>query len=89
MAEKLQFLIHLLEAAQNLADIHALGIYHLHPLSGKRVGQYALDLGRKPGYRLIVIPLDSNGNEWQDAAREIIYQSTKVLLVWEVTNHYE
>ena len=64
-AEKLFALINLLENSECLHDIDAMRIYHLHPLSGDRKGEFALDLGRKLGYRLIVIPLEDNGEEWR------------------------
>lgn len=65
-------------------------IYHLHPLERKRKGQFALDLGRRLGWRLIVIPLDDEGNRWNTTDDvNIIYKSTSAILVWEVTKHYE
>ena len=58
-------LINLIESADNLKDIDELQIYHLHPLHGQREGQYALDVaGRKAGYRLVIIPLDADGNDY-------------------------
>lgn len=90
VAEKLHALINLLESAENLQDIANLQIYHLHPLYGDREGQYALDAGgRKSGYRLIVIPLDTDGNEWKEKDISIVYGATEALVAWEVSNHYE
>ena len=63
VAEKLHSLIGVLESADNLWDINQMRIYNLHPLQGDREGQYALDLGRRLGFRLVIIPLDENGNE--------------------------
>jgi len=88
-AEKLMSLINLLESAENLQDIDAMRIYHLHPLQGNRKGEFALDLGRKLGYRLIIIPLDENSKEWEEKEVSIIYKATRIVLVWEVSNHYE
>lgn len=66
-AEKLHALINLIESADNLQDLAEMQIYHLHPLQGKRRGQYALDIaGRKEGYRLVIIPLNADGNEWKE-----------------------
>ena len=85
VAEKLHALINLIESADNLKDI-----YHLHPLQAKREGQYALDVaGRRAGYRLVIIPLDANGNEWKEKNVNIVYKSTEVIIAWEVSNHYE
>lgn len=83
-------LINILENADNLRDIFKMSIYYLHPLQGKRKGQYALDIaGRRAGYRLIIIPLDSDGNPWKEKDVNIVYKSTQVILAWEVTNHYD
>ena len=90
VARKLHALISFLECAQNLADVANMLIYHIHPLQGSRKGQYALDIaGRRAGYRLIIIPLDINGNEYTDNDISNIYNSTEIILLWEVTNHYE
>ena len=60
------------------------------PLQGKREGQYALDIaGRKSGYRLLIVPVDADGNEWKEKDRNVVYNSTKVIIAWEVSNHYE
>lgn len=90
VAEKLHALINLIESSETLQDIAEIRIYHLHPLSGKREGQYALDIaGRKAGYRLVIIPLDADRNEWKEKDVNIIYESTKIVIAWEVSNHYE
>jgi len=75
-----------LENAKTLEDINNLRIYHLHSLQGKRKGQYALDLGRKLGFRLIIIPVDDN-NKPISVSNEVL--CAKAVLVLEVTNHYE
>lgn len=90
VAEKLHALINLLESSENLQDVAEMQIYHLHPLQGKREGQYALDIaGRRAGYRLVIIPLNADGNEWKEKNVNIIYQATEAIIAWEVSNHYE
>lgn len=90
VAEKLHALINLIESAENLRDIDEMQIYHFHPLQGKREGQYALYIaGRKSGYRLLIVPVDADGNEWKEKDRNVVYNSTKVIIAWEVSNHYE
>lgn len=90
VAEKLHALINLMESSANLQDIAEMQIYHLHPLQGKRENQYALDIaGRRSGYRLIIIPLDADGNKWKEKDINIIYKCTEVVIAWEVSNHYE
>lgn len=83
-------LINLIESSANLQDIAEMQIYHLHPLQGKREGQYALDIaGRRAGYRLIIIPVDADGNECKEKDVNIVYKSTEIIIAWEVSNHYE
>lgn len=90
IAEKLFALINLLESADTLQDIAVLKKYHLHPMSGDRKGQHAIDVaGRRAGYRLTVVPLDENGEEFAETDVNSIYRATKIIIAWEVTNHYE
>lgn len=90
VAEKLHALINLIESSECLQDIAEMQIYHLHPLHGKREGQYALDIaGRRTGYRLVIIPLNADGNEWKEKDVAVVYKSTEVIIAWEVSNHYE
>lgn len=89
VAEKLFSLIEFIDSASNLNDVAVIPTYHLHPLHGKRNGEFSLDLGRRLGGRLIVIPLNDEGNKWDTNDISIIYKSTSVILVLEVSNHYE
>ena len=91
-AEKLQALINLIENAVNLRDIAFMPHLHFHQLQGKRKksNQYAMDIdGRKSSYRLIVIPLDENGNEIVNDGTQAFYDCTNILLIMEVSKHYE
>ena len=45
--------------------------------------------GRRAGYRLVIIPLDADGNEWHENDVNVVYSSTEVIIAWEVSNHYE
>lgn len=56
IARKLFIRINELEVATNLQDIKNLVSPRLHPLSGKRDGEYAVDLSGN--YRLILTALD-------------------------------
>lgn len=89
VADKLHSLINVFESASNLMDIKSIPMYHLHPLEGNRKGQFAIDLGRKLGYRLIIIPEDENEEKWNTNDVNIIYNLTNVVLIWEVSKHYE
>lgn len=88
-AERLLALINLLESAECLYDIERMRVYHLHPLYGDRKGEYALDLGRRSGGRLIIIPLGTDGEPWKEKDAVTMYKTTKIILVWEVSKHYE
>lgn len=70
-------------------DIKNVPIYRLHPLKGDRKGQFAIDIGRKLGWRLIIIPEDDEGNEWDITDINMVYELTNIILVWEVSKHYE
>lgn len=90
VAEKLIALVGLIKGLPNLESLNTLQVYHLHPLSGKRIGQYAVDVGgRSSGYRLIIIPLDSDGKEWKTTDIHTMYVLTRIIVVMEVSNHYE
>lgn len=90
VAEALHFTINYLENAQTLMDVKSFLPFNLHPLQGDRKGTFAIDLGgRKTGFRLIIKPLDENNNEWGEVDINTIYKSTKILILLEVTNHYE
>lgn len=59
-------------------------------LKGERNGQFAVDIGgRTSGYRLILVPLKNEDEYWDENDINVIYQSTKILLILEVSNHYE
>lgn len=89
VAEELSEVIAILENVECLNDVFMMQAYQLHPLKGKRKGQYALDLGRKLGYRLIIIPLDDEEKEWRISDWNSVYKATRIVIVWEVSNHYE
>ena len=90
VAEKLFSRINFIEQAGCFADIINNLSFRFHGLSGKRNGTYAIDLGRKIGFRLIVEPLDKDNKPLgKEKNIEVIKQCTKIVLVVEVTNHYE
>jgi len=89
VAEKLHSVINYLENSVTLIDVRNMPSYHLHSLEGNRKGTWAIDLGRRLGYRLIIKPLDENKKEWTIKDENQICKSTNIILVLEVTNHYE
>ena len=89
--EKLHAAINFIENASTITDIISYPPFHFHYLKGSRKGEYAIDIaGRSSGWRLIMIPIDNNGNA---CSNDDIYGKNAVNIVIvqleEVTNHYE
>ncbi len=89
VAEKLFRLINFIENSLTLQDIVSLPHFHFHALKGKRTGEYAIDLGRKLGYRLIIIPLNENDNPFNESINYSNSIQIVHISVEEVSNHYE
>ncbi|MSS64613.1 type II toxin-antitoxin system RelE/ParE family toxin [Velocimicrobium porci] len=89
VAEKLYSTINYINNAVSLLDVKNMPTFHLHALKGDRKGTYSIDLGRRLGYRLIITPLNDEHQEWDTNDEYIIYNSTKIILAMEVSNHYE
>lgn len=89
VAEKLFAAIDFIESASSLKDIACFPTYHLHQLSGDKKDLFAMDLGRKLGFRLIIKP-DPPLNEEEDKLDLNSKCSVvKCIIVLEVSNHYE
>ena len=93
--EKLHAAINYIKSSSTIIDIINYRPFHFHDLEntnkGARKGQYAIDIGgRKSGVRLILIPLDANGNKYTN---EDVFGANAINIVIvqleEVTNHYE
>lgn len=89
VSEKLFSTINFIKSASNLNDIISFPPFHFHALKGKRSGQYAIDLGRRLGYRLIVVPLDMDGSISDNPQNPANSIKIVCVLIEEVTNHYE
>ena len=89
VGEKLLSTINYVENATTLMDIKNMPSYHLHQLEGNRKGTYAIDLGRKLGYRLIIMPLDEKREKWKITDQNAVFKSTTIIVAMEVSNHYE
>jgi proteic killer suppression protein len=89
VALKLHAAVNQIEAAPSIRDVVNFPPYHFHLLKGDRKGYYAIDLGRKLGYRLIVRP--KKGEKF--ASSEEVFGADALTIVdiqfEEVTNHYE
>ena len=90
VAEKLLSYINYIEQASCFADIMSYPPFHFHKLHGDRKDDYVLDVGRKLGYRIIIEPLDENYKSLKEEKDiNVIKKCTKIVLVVEVTNHYD
>jgi proteic killer suppression protein len=90
VAEKLLAAIQLLESATNIVDIRQYPPFHFHALKGKLTGLFAIDLGRRLGYRILLKPLD---DDLHPCSNEQVFgpEAVKIVVVSveEVTKHYE
>ena len=78
-----------IKQASSLQDIVNYAPFHFHSLNGKRKKEWSIYLGKETGYRVILIPCDGENREITSG--DIIAQcrSIKVVMVTEVSNHYE
>lgn len=60
IAEKLIFSIEFLKNSNSLKDVADYQNFRLHELKYGRKGQFAIDLGKTTGYRLIIEPITVN-----------------------------
>ena len=85
IAEKLIFSIEFLKNSNSLKDVADYQNFRLHELKYERKGQFAIDLGKTTGYRLIIEPITVVNKE----KGIISYESINVVEIMEVSNHYE
>ncbi len=89
IATKLMAKINFIEEATCLNDLIQM-TYNFHSLSGKRDGEFAIDVAsRRDPYRLILVPLDDEGNRFVPCHIDKIANVSKVVLILEVSKHYE
>ncbi len=93
-AEDLLAKVNFIEQAKSFDDIMSYVPFHCHQLGKQRkdfTGFWGLDVkGRKTSWRIIVAPLDENGNIIIPKADfKSICKSIKVIQIEEVSNHYE
>ena len=85
---KLQAVENALQLAGSLQDIVTLPQYHFHSLKGSRKYEWSIYLGNT-GYRVILIPCDDSGNTITSGDILAQCKKIKVVLITEVSNHYE
>lgn len=62
--------------------------FHFHRLKGSRKDEWSIYLGNT-GYRLVIIPCDENDQAITEGDVLALARSIKVIMVVEVSNHYE
>lgn len=88
VSEKLQAAENYIRNASSLLDIVNYPPFRFHRLKGDRKVEWSIYLG-KTGYRITLIPCDENNHKI--VSGDIIAQckSIKIVMVTEVSNHYE
>ena len=72
-------------AAESLFDLSLLPAPRLHPLKGKRAGQYSVDLVHP--FRLIIKP-EKDIKEYIEN-NEVNLKLIKSIIIWEIVNYHD
>ena len=88
VTKKLYATLNIIEASKNLKDLLGFPQYNLHALKGDLDGIYSIYLGKKSGYRLLIIPLDENKKHivCNDMSIYVVAVCVEIL---EISKHYE
>ena len=94
MAAKLHSRVNALEQAETRKDIIVQRQFHFYKLANKGnkrlEGFYAMDVkSRSDPWRLILRPLDSNGEPFDSCSIDEISDVVEVVGIKEVSKHYE
>lgn len=90
VARRLSDLLNALESFPTLLDMKGLPQYRLHPLGYDREYQYSLVIHKGYKWRLIIYPLDNQGNLLKDKSNENEMLSKAVIIeIVEVSEHYD
>ncbi len=94
MAVKLHSRVNALKQAPTLKDIVVQRQYRFHKLTNKDgkdlEGYFAIDVKtRRDPRRLIIRPLDSNGEPFESSGIDAIADAVEVIGIKEVSRHYE
>lgn len=86
--------INALKAADTLKDIVVQPTFHFHKLNNKNgrnlEGFFAVDVkSRKEPWRIIIQPLDDDGNIFNPCNIDSIADSVRIVEIEEVSKHYE
>lgn len=90
VATKLMNLLNAIEEFLNLYDLYVLPQYHLHSLKGNRANQYSFVIKKGEKWRLIIYPLDNEGNllTSSENEKEMLIKAVMVEIL-EVSEHYD
>lgn len=88
-ANKIAAAVNFIESADSFADIVNYPPFHFHELTRDRKNQYSIDAGRRLGYRIIINPLDKDRNSLAGNLIENIKECASIVIILEVTNHYD
>ena len=86
--EKLQATENFLQQASSLHDVFQYRPFRFHSLKGDRKNEWSIRLGNT-GYRVIVKPCDDKGKIIVNMDIMAESKRLKVVMVTEVSNHYE
>ena len=90
VATKLSILLNAIESFPSLLDLLGLPQYRLHALGQNRQHQYSFVIHKGYKWRLIVYPLDDNGNLLKNEGNEREMLSKAVMVeILEVSEHYD
>lgn len=90
VAMKLGRLLDAIEAFPNMYDLFLLPQYRLHALHGNREYQYSFVISKGSKWRLIVYPLDKDGQLLKDKLNEKELLVKAVIIdILEVSEHYD
>ena len=90
VARKLSDLLNAIEAFPALIDLFHMPQYRLHALGQNREYQYSFVIHKGYKWRLIVYPLDGQGNLLKDKSNEREMLSKVVMVeILEVSEHYD
>ena len=85
---KLEAAENFIKMADSLLDIANYPPFHFEKLLGDRKDEWSIRLGNT-GYRVTMYPCDNNGREIIGGDIIARCKSVKIVLVTEVSNHYE
>ena len=89
VAEKLLSAVNFIESAENLLDVRNYPPFRFHQLKNDKKGLCSIYLGKKLGYRLLVIPLLNGEKATPEEIFGLKAVEIKIIKIEEVSNHYE